>query len=141
SIVWVSDNRHVERYNTRVRSTRDANPWPRSPRQPGAPTSEPRFRINWTAPFALSPHDPQTAYAGSQFVHRTTDHGQTWTIISPDLTTNDASRFGPSPGLGPDTQDVYCSLFAISESPKERGVIWAGSTDGLVHVTRDGGEA
>jgi photosystem II stability/assembly factor-like uncharacterized protein len=141
SIVWVSDNRHVERYNTRVRSTRDANPWPRAPRQAWAPTTEPRFRINWTAPFALSPHDPQTAYAGSQFVHRTTDRGQTWTIISPDLTTNEASRSGPSPGLGPDTQDVYCSLFAIAESPAERGVIWAGSTDGLVHVTRDGGEA
>jgi photosystem II stability/assembly factor-like uncharacterized protein len=143
-VIWVSDNRHVERYNAKVRSTRSANPWPAIGRGGGrgaaGARTERQFRMNWTAPMALSPHDARTAYAGSQYVHRTTDSGQTWTIISPDLTTNDASKIGPSPGLGPDTQDAYCVLFAIAESPIERGVIWAGSNDGLVHVTRDDGK-
>jgi photosystem II stability/assembly factor-like uncharacterized protein len=160
NIVWVSDNRHVERYNTRARTTRDANPWPArggggrmggaaqaagSGRGAGAgaaaaPRPERQFRMNWTAAFAISPHDPHTAYAGSQYVHRTIDGGQTWSVISPDLTTNDKTKTGPLPGLGPDNQDVYCTLFSIAESPAERGVIWAGSTDGLLHVTRDGGQ-
>jgi photosystem II stability/assembly factor-like uncharacterized protein len=140
-VIWVSDNRHVERYNRRVKSTRAANPWPvpAGQRGGGGARAERQFRINWTAPFAISPHDPNTAYAGSQYVHRTTDGGQTWTVISPDLTTNDKGKQGPLPGLQPDNQDVYCVLFAIAESPIARGVIWAGSNDGLVHVTRDAG--
>jgi hypothetical protein len=97
------------------------------------------FRMNWTAPLALSPHDPDTAYAGSQFVHRTTDDGRTWTVISPDLTTNDRGKLDPLPGLGPDGQDVYSVLFAIAESPVTAGVIWTGSNDGQVQLTRDGG--
>ncbi len=141
-IVWVSDNRRVERYNARVRSTRDVSPWPagqgqRAQSVQAGAAAGPRFRMHWTAPLALSPHDARTAYAGSQFVHRTTDGGQTWSVISPDLTTNDPSKFGPGPGLGPDNQDVYCSLFSIAESSVAKGVIWAGSTDGLVHVSRD----
>jgi len=152
-ILWVSDNRHVERYNTRVRSTRDANPWVA---QRGASPAgqrggagggggrggraERQFRTNWTAPLAVSPHDPDTAYAGSQFVHRTTDDGQTWTVISPDLTTNDTSKLDPLPGLGPDGQDVYSVLFAIAESPVTAGVVWAGSNDGQLQLTRDAGK-
>lgn len=148
-ILWVSDNRHVERYNTRVRSTRDANPWvvgdggqrgaEGATTSPSGPRSARPFRMNWTAPLALSPHDPDTAYAGSQYVHRTTDDGRTWTTISPDLTTNDRSKLDPLPGLGPDGQDVYSVLFAIAESPMTAGVIWAGSNDGQVHLTRDAG--
>ncbi len=91
-------------------------------------------------PLAVSPHDPDTAYAGSQFVHRTTDDGQTWTVISPDLTTNDTSKLDPLPGLGPDGQDVYSVLFAIAESPVTAGVIWAGSNDGQLQLTRDAGK-
>jgi photosystem II stability/assembly factor-like uncharacterized protein len=152
-ILWVSDNRHVERYNTRARSTRDANPWA-TPRAslPDAPRgtsggqggrggrAERQFRTHWTAPLALSPHDPDTAYAGSQYVHRTTDDGRTWTIISPDLTTNDTSKSGTLPGLGPDGQDAYSVLFAVAESPVTAGVIWAGSVDGQVQLTRDAGK-
>jgi photosystem II stability/assembly factor-like uncharacterized protein len=151
-ILWVSDNRHVERYNTRVRSTGDVNPWTTGSRavpatQRGAGgrqgmgvgvRSQRQFRMNWTAPLAISPHDPDTAYAGSQYVHRTTDDGRTWAIISPDLTTNDTSRM-ELPGLGPDGQDMYSVLFAIAESPLTAGLIWAGSNDGQVQVTRDGG--
>jgi photosystem II stability/assembly factor-like uncharacterized protein len=151
-ILWVSDNRHVERYNTRVRSTRDANPWvvqrgtgPAGQRAGAGGgggrgnRGERQFRTNWTAPLAVSPHDPDTAYAGSQYVHRTTDDGRTWTIISPDLTVNDASK-QELPGLGPDGQDVYSVLFAIAESPVTPGLIWAGSNDGQVQLTRDAGK-
>jgi photosystem II stability/assembly factor-like uncharacterized protein len=142
-VVWVSDNRRIERFNTAARSTHDATPWP-APERPagasGAAPSERQFRLNWTAPMALSPHDSHVAYAGSQYVHRTTDSGRTWSVISPDLTTNDPAKKGRPPGLGPDGQDVYCSLFSIAESPAQRGVIWAGSTDGLLHVTRDDGK-
>jgi hypothetical protein len=81
-------------------------------------------------------------YAGSQFVHVTTDGGRSWTIMSPDLTRNDKSRMGLSGGLTPDNIGVEYSgvLFAIAESPKEKGTIWAGSNDGLVHITRDNGK-
>ena len=98
--------------------------------------------MQWTFPIALSPHDPHKLYAGSQHVHQTVDGGQTWTVISPDLTTNDKSKQQSSGGLTPDNTSVefYCVLFAIAESPLEKGTIWAGSNDGLVHVTRDGGQ-
>lgn len=151
-ILWVSDNRHVERYNTRVRSTRDVNPWiakgsgneagrgAEAAGGRGGNRAARRFRMNWTAPLALAPHDPDTAYAGSQYVHRTTDDGRTWTIISPDLTTNDRSKLDPLPGLGPDGQDMYSVLFAIAESPVTPGIIWAGSNDGQVQLTRDAGK-
>jgi hypothetical protein len=79
------------------------------------------------------------AYAGSQFVHQTIDGGETWQQISPDLTTNDKSKQGIPPGIFPETQDVPATLIAIAESPLERGVIWTGSNDGIVSVTRDGG--
>jgi photosystem II stability/assembly factor-like uncharacterized protein len=154
-ILWVSDNRHVERYNTRVRSTRDANPWATArgegsagqrggaagPGGRGGNRAGRQFRMHWTAPLALSPHDADTAYAGSQYVHRTTDDGRTWTIISPDLTTNDTGKLDPLPGLGPDGQDVYSVLFAIAESPVTAGVIWAGSNDGQIQLTRDAGKS
>jgi hypothetical protein len=89
----------------------------------------------------MSPHDPQRAYAGSQFVHQTIDGGETWQQISPDLTNNDKSKQGIPPGIFPETQDVPATLIAIAESPLERGVIWTGSNDGIVSVTRDGGKA
>jgi hypothetical protein len=80
-------------------------------------------------------------YAGSQYVHQTTDNGQTWQVISPDLTLNDKTRQQISGGLTPDNVGVEYAgvLFAIAESPIEKGLIWAGTNDGLVHVTRDGG--
>ena len=106
-ILWVSDNRHVERYNSarEVDARRQSVAVDRTARRRVRPRAERQFRMNWTAAFAISPHDPHTAYAGSQYVHRTTDSGQTWTVISPDLTTNDKTKFGPSAGLGPDNQD------------------------------------
>ena len=107
----------------------------------GWPIADLEYRFQWTFPIALSPHDPNRLYVGSQHVHVTEDRGQTWRVISPDLTTNDKSKQQVSGGLTPDNTSIefYCVLFAIAESPLEEGVVWAGSNDGLVHVTRDGG--
>ncbi len=100
------------------------------------------YRFQWTFPVLLSPHDPGTLYVASQFVHRSTNEGQSWEKISPDLTVHDKSTLGRSGG--PIHNDMtgtewYATIYALAESPLQRGVLWAGSDDGLVHVTRDGG--
>ena len=101
------------------------------------------YRFQWTFPIVLSPHDPDVLYVTSQFVHRTTDEGQTWETISPDLTRNDPEKMGPSGGpitTDSNSMDYYCTIFAFAESPVQPGVLWAGSDDGLIHVSRDNGE-
>jgi len=96
----------------------------------------------WDAPFHISPNDHNKIYIGSQYLHQSTDGGQSWQEISPDLTLNDKSRQQSSGGLTPDNIGVeYGSVIhAIAESPKQAGVIWVGTNDGLVQVTRDGGK-
>ncbi|MCP4727521.1 MAG: sialidase [bacterium] len=115
--------------------------WPESAY--GSPAGLLKYRFNWTFPIEISPHDHNKVYAGSQHVHMTTDGGRSWTVISPDLSTNDMSKMGPSGGLTRDNLGVEygCIIFAIKESPIEEGCIWAGTNDGLVHVTRDGGQS
>jgi len=129
----------LDRHEISAGITRTVSVWPDNPEGWGA--AELRYRFQWTFPIHISPHDHETVYVGSQHVHRTRDGGQSWEVISPDLTTNDKSRQQASGGLT--TEDVsptyYSVLFAIAESPLEAGLIWAGSNDGLVHVTRDGG--
>lgn len=129
----------VERHDLRTRMSRTVSPWPE--RTMGAPAGEIKLRMNWTFPIAISPHDHNTVYVGSQYVHRTTDGGQTWQAISPDLTLNDPSMKGDSGGLTVDNLSVEYAgtVFSIAESPIETGVIWAGTNDGQVQVTRDGG--
>ena len=128
-----------EVYDHRNGLVRNVNPWPE--KSLDAPAGVLKYRWNWTHPLAISPHPPYRVYAGSQYVHMTEDRGQSWTILSPDLTTNDESKMGSSGGLSQDNLGVEygSTLFAIAESPVEAGVIWAGSNDGLVHVTRDSG--
>jgi photosystem II stability/assembly factor-like uncharacterized protein len=115
--------------------------WPES--LYGSHAAAVKYRFNWTFPIHISPHDHNKVYVGSQFVHATTDRGRSWKKISPDLTTNDKSKQGPSGGLTRDNLAVEygCTLFAIAESPLEKGVVWAGSNDGLLHITRDGGKS
>ena len=101
-----------------------------------------KYRYNWNAPIISSPHDRSTIYHAGNVVFRTTDMGTTWEVISPDLTRNDESKQGP--GGKPFTNEAaggenYNTLMALVESPHEKGVLWAGSDDGLVHLTRDGG--
>lgn len=107
----------------------------------GVPASEVRYRFQWTFPLLISPHDNETVFVTSQHVHRTRDGGQSWQIISPDLTTNDSTKMGISGGLTPDNIGVEycCVIYAFEESPVQEGVYWAGSSDGLVHVSRDAG--
>jgi photosystem II stability/assembly factor-like uncharacterized protein len=119
---------------------RSVKVWPDS--DYGAPARDVKYRFNWTFPIAFSPHDHNKIYVGSQYVHQTTDGGESWQIISPDLSTDDPSKLGPSGGLTYDNIGVeYAELvFTIAESPLSEGEIWAGTNDGLVHLTRDGGE-
>ncbi len=129
----------VERYDLRNGQARNVEVWPDQTN--GSPAADLKYRFIWTFPLTISPHDHKKLYVGSQFVHQTTDDGQSWQIISPDLTTNDKSKQGFSGGLTGDNIGVeyFSTLFAIAESPKEKGLIWTGSNDGLVHITRDGG--
>lgn len=106
--------------------------------------SEVKHRFNWNAGFAVDPFHPSTIYLGSQFVHRSRDKGRTWEIISPDLTTNDPEkqRQSESGGLTLDVSNAenYCTILSIAPSPVKEGVIWVGTDDGNVQLTRDGGK-
>jgi photosystem II stability/assembly factor-like uncharacterized protein len=130
--MWQGGN--LQRWNTATGEVRDIKP----PAPEGV-----ELRFNWNSALALDPFAPGTLYYGSQFVHKSTDRGETWTIVSPDLTSNnpDWQRQGASGGLTPDVTaaENHTTLLAIAPSPVEPGVIWAGSDDGRVHVTRDGG--
>jgi hypothetical protein len=119
--------------------SRNVSPWPDNPE--GWAAGELRYRFQWTFPIHVSPHDPEKVFVGSQFVHKTTDRGVTWQLISPDLSTGDPELLLKTGGLTfDDTSPTYAAvLFAIAESPAQEDVIWAGTNDGLVHVTRDGG--
>lgn len=129
----------VVRYNERTRQFRQVEVWPLM--TAGWPAKDVRYRFQWTFPLLISPHDHNTVYVTSQHVHRTTNGGQTWEVISPDLSTNDTTKQGISGGLTPDNLGVEycCVIYAFDESPVERGVLWAGTSDGLVHVSRDNG--
>lgn len=102
-----------------------------------------RLRFNWNSGIAIDPFDPATVYYGSQFVHKSTDRGQNWIIISPDLTTNDTSKQKQhqSGGLTLDVTaaENHCTILTISPSPRKKGVLWVGTDDGQVQLTRDGG--
>jgi len=129
----------VERFDERTRQQREVEIWPEV--TVGVTAGEVKYRFNWTFPIAISPHDHNTIYAGSQHVHRTTNGGQSWQEISPDLSLGDKSHQTISGGLTPDNIGVEYAgvVFAIAESPLEKGLIWAGTNDGQVQVTRNAG--
>jgi len=140
NIVWSGCYEGIlDRYDLRTGHARNVSVWPANPE--GWPAGELRYRFQWTFPVAISPHDHNRVYVGSQHVHETRDGGHSYSVISPDLTTNDKSIQEKTGGLTPDdASPTYAAvLFAIAESPVEEGVIWTGSNDGLVQVTRDGG--
>lgn len=145
NIVWSSASGSgsiggiVERFDLRNNQMRRVEVWPDQTN--GSPAADLKYRFVWTFPLTISPHDRKKLYVGSQFVHQTTDDGQTWQVISPDLTTNDKSKQGFSGGLTGDNIGVeyFSTIFAIAESPREKGLIWVGTNDGLVQLTRDGG--
>ncbi len=129
----------VVRFEESRRQFRNVEVWPD---QSNGPAEGVRYRFVWDAPLHISPHDHNTIYVGSQHIHRTTNGGQSWEVISPDLTLNDKSRMGSSGGLTPDNIGVEYAgvVYGIAESPREKGLIWAGTNDGLVQLTRDNGK-
>ena len=120
---------------------RSVNVWPDNPAGSGAEVM--KYRFNWNFPVMFSPNNPNKLYAGSNYLHVSENSGQTWKTISPDLTRNIPETIMSSGG--PITQDntgaeYYANIFAIAESKLEEGVIWVGSDDGLIHITKDGGK-
>ncbi|HEX7025546.1 MAG TPA: hypothetical protein VF187_12070, partial [Gemmatimonadales bacterium] len=128
----------VVRFEEKRRQFRNVEVWPQ---QSNGPAEGVKYRFVWDAPLHISPHDHNTIYVGSQHVHRTTDGGQSWQVISPDLTLNDRSRMGSSGGLTPDNIGVEYAgvVYGIAESPVAKGTIWVGTNDGQVQLTRDDG--
>jgi photosystem II stability/assembly factor-like uncharacterized protein len=131
----------ITRWDYRTRQERIITAWPESPM--GAGAADLRFRFQWTAPILASRHDPNVLYHAAQVLFRTANEGQSWEIISPDLTTNDKARQQSSGG--PITQDntgveYYCTIFALAESFQDPNILWVGTDDGLVQLTRDGGK-
>ena len=132
---------NISRYDHRTGQTRNIVAWPQLAIGRGA--KDLKYRFQWNAPIVFSPHDPNTLYHAAQVLLRSRDEGQSWEEISPDLTRNDKSKQGKSGG--PITHDdtgveVYDTIFTVEESPVEKDVIWAGTDDGLVQLTRDGGK-
>ena len=130
----------ITRYDHKTKQMRNVTIWPDNPMGAGAEAM--KYRFQWNFPLLFSPHDPDLLYAGGNVLFASRDQGQSWKAISPDLTRNDKAKLGSSGG--PITKDntsveYYCTIFTVAESPLKKGVIWAGSDDGLVHVTQDGG--
>ena len=121
----------------------DLNTGERKSLRPAGPDDVP-LRFNWNTGFGQDPFEPDTIYYGSQFVHKSTNRGDSWTIISPDLTTNNPEwqKQDQSGGLTPDVTGAenFTTIIAVAPSPKQKGVIWIGTDDGRIHVTRDGGK-
>lgn len=132
----MSQGGNLTRYNLDTGESRFIKPAPPSP--------DVELRFNWNAGFAQDPFDPATIYYGSQFLHKSTDRGASWTVISEDLTSNDPDRqrYKDTGGLTPDVTaaENHTSIVAVAASELERGLLWVGTDDGRVHVTRDGGQ-
>jgi len=130
----------VTRYDRKSKLVQNVEVWPMS--TIGWPARDVRYRFVWDFPLTISPHDHNTVYVGSQHVHVTHDGGMSWQVMSPDLTRDDTTRMGPSGGLTPDNIGVEYSgtIYRISESPVTAGLIWVGTNDGRVQLTRDDGK-
>jgi photosystem II stability/assembly factor-like uncharacterized protein len=132
---------YLQRVNHRTGESRNINVWPENPMGHGAEGM--KYRFQWNFPILFSQHDPSVLYTAGNHLFRTTNEGQSWEIISPDLTRADSAKLVSSGG--PITQDntsveYYATIFTVAESPFDAGVIWTGSDDGLIYVTRDGGQ-
>lgn len=132
---------YLARINHLTKERRAINVWPNNPMGHGA--EDMKYRFQWNFPIFFSPHNPDKLYAASNHLHVSYNEGQSWEVISPDLTTNDPEKLKSSGG--PITKDntgveYYSTVFAACESPYEEGLIWAGSDDGLLHVSKDAGK-
>jgi photosystem II stability/assembly factor-like uncharacterized protein len=133
---------YLARFDRRTRQSRNISVYPYNASGHGGEDLKVRFQ--WTAPIMISPHDPKAVYHAGNFLFRSKDGGLTWEKLGGDLTRNDRNKqkWSGGPITGDNTGvEVYGTIFAIAESPKEKGVLWAGSDDGLVHVSRDDGKS
>ncbi|MDX1403808.1 MAG: hypothetical protein R3192_04690 [Woeseiaceae bacterium] len=150
-IVYSGDHHWMTRYDHRTKQVKFISPWNEIWWGWGA--ADHKYRFQWVFPIVISPHDPEVIYATSQVVHRSLDRGDSWEVVSPDLTRADPSTLETTPGIAddPDTGpywgpikrdntgiEWYATIFAFAESPLEQGLFWAGSDDGMVHLSRDG---
>ena len=132
---------YITRFDRATGQNRNITAWPEV--AIGVPARDLRYRFQWNAPIRLSPHDADVLYHAAQYVMRSTDQGQSWEAISPDLTRDDASKqdYAGEPITRDNTGvEVYDTIFAFEDSPHEAGLLWAGTDDGRVHVSRDDGE-
>jgi photosystem II stability/assembly factor-like uncharacterized protein len=151
-IVYAGDHHWIYKYDHRTKQIRDISPNPET--HYGWGSADINYRFWWTYPVAVSPHDPNTLYVTSQYVHKSTNEGESWEIISPDLSRADPKTLEKTPSYldpetgpywGPITREAYgpewyATVFAFAESPAKAGVLWAGSDDGYVQVSQDGGK-
>jgi photosystem II stability/assembly factor-like uncharacterized protein len=140
NIIYSDSENGINRFDKSAEQSQDISAFPGDFSGHGANELEHRF--NWTSPLMMSPHDPDTIYWGGDSVWKTIDHGHSWSLISGDLTRNDKTKQLPSGG--PLTKDItsveyYDTVFALAESPLRQGQLWAGSDDGLIHTSADGG--
>ncbi len=131
----------LQHYNHRTKQLRLVNVWPEE--QYGWAPKDLKYRFSWTFPISFSPHDTGTVYACGNHLFRSRNEGHSWETLSPDLTRNDESKLGVSGGLTVDSSGAehYATISTFVESPHQSGVFWAGSDDGLVHTSRDGGQS
>ncbi|MFC1565107.1 WD40/YVTN/BNR-like repeat-containing protein [candidate division KSB1 bacterium] len=129
---------NLTRYDHRIENSQNIQVWPDNPM--GWAAGDLKFRFQWTAPIMISKHNPAELYHSANVLFRSMNEGKSWEQVSPDLTRNDPEKLGPSGGpLTHDNTSVeyYCTIFALMESPLRHGLIWVGTDDGLVHITRD----
>ncbi|HVB37326.1 MAG TPA: hypothetical protein VND92_02275, partial [Vicinamibacterales bacterium] len=139
NIIWASCyGNEVTRYDARTKVARSVSPWIHTL---DSPPQDVKYRCHWTPPLAIDPFDPHTVYYGCQVIFETKDEGQTWKVISPDLSTQDPSRIVSSGGIVQDNLGQFYGevVFAIAPSPAQRGLIWAGTNDGKLWYTKDAG--
>src|ERR1700689_3830966 len=138
NIVWATCyGDEVTRWDAKTKLARSVSPWLHTL---DSPPSDTKYRCHWTAPLAIDPFDHNTVYFGCQVIFKTSNGGQSWSVISPDLSTQDPSRNGPSGGLVGDNLGQFYGevVFAIAPSTVQKGLIWAGTNDGQVWYTNDG---
>src|SRR5207302_821778 len=135
---WYGDE--VTRYDARLKKAHSVSPWRHTL---DSPPNESKYRCHWTPPLAIDPFDHNTVYYGCQVIFQTSNGGQSWAVISPDLSTQDPSRIISSGGITGDNLGQFYGevVFAIAPSPIRRGLIWAGTNDGQIWYTKDGSGA
>lgn len=142
--LFISESQGGSILRVDLTSSTQQNISPQPRRNDGGPVGDLPYRFNWNTPIVLSPHDKNTVYAGANVLFKSTDFGSTWQVISPDLTTNDKEKQKDAGGpvwIENTTAEYHCTIISIAESPLGSGVIWVGTDDGNLQVTRDGGRS